>query len=220
MFSNKRRRSILVEGISVATILLAGLMAEAKTIKIAVIDTGLTPAIQTCPDGSYDFITDKPGVGIDTVGHGTAMAKIIKNFAGKKDFCLISYKVFDGMNGNSIYIHRAIEMAIEDHVDIINMSLTGPEYDKGEYFALKKAVAAGIKIFIASGNDKKNLNKVCDTYPACYKGINFVVVGTSDIGTKANYGTVISQKEYFCSEHLCGTSISTAIATGKYINGN
>jgi subtilisin len=213
---------IFRKGLILIVVLLAAIQAETKVLKVAVIDSGYnsTKGIVLCNSGHYDFITNTQTIGKDNLGHGTVVSGIIASYA-LKNYCLVEYKVFgknDSVKLNAVA--KAINMATDQGVDVINLSIQGSFNSIVEYNALKRAANSGIKIFIAAGNEKKDLDKICDTYPACYIGINFVIVGSLDLNTAANYGSVVKQREHFCSNNMCGTSMSCAIAAGKYVNWN
>lgn len=189
--------------------------AQLKINRVALIDTGYNtqPMVNLCPDGHYDFVTNKEIIPSDTNGHGTYMARIIAANA-EKPFCIIVLKVFFASDIEDS-ISKAILRAIKYKVDIINMSLNGAKPLKKEHNALRTALKSKIKIFVAAGNDGKNLDLDCSAYPACYKDLKLNVVGGFD--SRSNTGSIITQFDEFCYEDICGTSVSTAIATGKYL---
>jgi hypothetical protein len=95
------------------------------------------------------------------------------------------------------------------------MSLSGFGYNRLEFNRLWILKNKDIKIFVSSGNNKLNLDKGCIAFPSCYSGLDLTVVGSRD--KFANTGDVVDIYEEGCFEDMCGTSISTAIATGKYV---
>jgi subtilisin family serine protease len=184
------------------------------TIKVAVIDSGLNGrSNKLCSTGHYDFIAEKAGVGVDKLGHGTKVVRAIQTYA-TGDYCLVILKVFPETNKD--LVDRAVIYAVSIGATVINMSMQGDVFLLNEYFAMRDATVKGVKIFIAAGNDGLNLDQFCGTYPACYNLKNTVVVGSTG-NNKMNHGSIITENENYCFEKLCGTSLSTAIATGKYI---
>lgn len=186
--------------------------------RVAVIDSGYSGKAKICTFGSYDFIENKYGIGKDLIGHGTTIANTIVD--GNSKYCLVILRVFSNgqMQGPNL-IPSAIFRAISEHVNVINLSLEGYIYDAAEFVAIKYAISKGIKVFVASGNDNRNLDLMCNIYPACYHIPGLVVVGTYEKGKVGNVGSVVTQQEAWCSDSACGTSLSTAIATRKFLKG-
>ena len=134
-------------------------------IKIAVIDTGVD---HLHPDlfgfgpggkivGGYNFVEDNK-MPVDTNGHGTEVTGIIaadgqlKGIASKAS--IFAYKVSeDGESVSSDLIVKAVQQAIKDDVDIINISLgvnrTNSKIDQ----IVNEAVKNGIVVVTAAGND-------------------------------------------------------------------
>jgi subtilisin family serine protease len=158
-----------------------------KTVKIAVIDTGIDtkstwegtglakPVL--CKNGTYDFtnMINKTQTGVkvpsskvsDDHGHGTHIAGIIAKQAKTADYCIIAMKFYDqnkpytGQTGTI----NAFKKAVELKVDIINYSAGGNDRDAEECALVKKALDSGITVVAAAGNDGKNLD-VIPYYPA------------------------------------------------------
>lgn len=219
MFKETGYRSGFKIGVILAIIFYC--LDAASVTRVAVIDSGYnkTPDIQLCEDGHYDFLTKQPIIGYDNIGHGTEIARIIANEANK-DYCLVIYRVFAKGIKTGDAVPRAIRKAIADKISIINMSYSGSELDVEEYREMWSAGEMGIKMFVAAGNNDQNLDDTCDIYPACYAIIRMTVVGSKnayDDSNMSNVGKVIDQEEDYCYGMMCGTSVSAAIATGKYL---
>jgi len=135
------------------------------------------------------------------------------------DYCLVIIKIFNTARTFNFdkYI-KALKYISTIDVQVANLSFTGKDFLQEEYDALKLLSNKGIKLIIASGNDALNLDKKCNTYPACYKNLNSIVVG-SDNKLVSNYGSIVNKYERHCIFNSCGTSMSTAIVTGKYVAG-
>ena len=134
-------------------------------IKIAVIDTGVD---HLHPDlfgfgpggkivGGYNFVEDDK-MPVDTNGHGTEVTGIIAADGQLKGIApnasIFAYKVSeDGESVSSDLIVKAVQQAINDDVDIINISLgvnrTNSKIDQ----IVNKAVENGIVVVTAAGND-------------------------------------------------------------------
>ncbi len=156
-------------------------------IKIGVIDTGVDyfhPDLYGFgPDGKiisgYNYINEN-NPPLDTNGHGTEVVGIIaadgklKGIAPKSS--IIAYKVSDdGKSVSPQLIIKAIKQAIEDEVDIINISLgvnrTNSKIDQ----AVNDAIESGIVVVTAAGNDGPGLS----TIGTPGKNVNAITVGAS-----------------------------------------
>ena len=169
-----------------------------KGIIIGVIDTGVD---HKHPDlfgfgqdgkviGGHSFV-DKDKMPIDTNGHGTQVAGILAADGQLKgiapDSKIISYKVSeDGESVSSDLIIKAVQRAMEDDVDIINISLgvnrTNPKIDQ----VVSQAIESGIVVVTAAGNDGPGLGTIGSpginpnsiTVGASYNNITASLVGT------------------------------------------
>lgn len=170
-------------------------------IIIAVIDTGVD---YNHPDlygfgqngkviGGYDYV-DNDEFPIDTNGHGTEVAGIIaadgqlKGIAPKSK--ILAYRVSE--NGESVsseLIIKAIEKAVQEKADIINISLgvnlTNNRIDE----AVSKAIEQGAVVIVAAGNHGPNLGSIGSpginpnaiTVGATYNNITSSLVATLEI---------------------------------------
>lgn len=170
-------------------------------IKIAVIDTGVD---HTHPDlygygesgkvaGGKNFI-EIGNPPLDHNGHGTQVAGIIAADGQQKGIVskakIYSYKVSD--NGESVsseLIIQAIDQAIADKVDVINISLgvnrTNSKIDE----AVNRAIESGIIVIAAAGNDGPGLGTIGSpgqnpnaiTVGATYNNVTSSLVATLEI---------------------------------------
>lgn len=139
-----------------------------KGVKVGVIDTGIDynhPDLQTNYKSGYDVVDldndpmeTKPKQGEPTL-HGTHVAGIIAANGNLKgvapDAELYGYRALGpGGSGTSVQVIAAMEQAIKDDVDIINLSLgnqvNGPDYPTS--VAVNKAAELGVAVVIANGN--------------------------------------------------------------------
>ena len=173
-------------------------------IKVAVIDTGVDfnhpDLFGWGPDGKviggYNFIREDE-LPLDTNGHGTQVTGIIAadgqaiGVAPKAK--ILAYKVSeDGEGVSSELIIRAIEKAIEDGADIINISLgvnkTNAKIDR----AVNIALEAGIFVVTAAGNDGPGLGTIGSpgrnfgsvTVGATYNNLTSSLVATLEVDEK------------------------------------
>ena len=177
---------------------------EGEGIRIGVIDTGIDynhpDLFGFGPDGKvvggYDYV-DNDKEPMDTNGHGTEVAGIIAANGNLKGVApkakLFAYRVSStGEAVSSDFIVKAIHRAIEDQVDIINISLgvnkTNDELDN----AVKEAVKNGIVVVAAAGNNGPGIGTIGSparsisalTVGASYNNITSSLVSTFEIGEK------------------------------------
>ena len=128
---------------------------------VAVLDTGVTrhPDIDDVLPG-YDFIADDSDP-TDPHGHGTHVAGTVAESAGNglgaagvaPGSSVLPVRVLDE-TGTAFYdkIFAGMAYATAQGVDVMNLSLAGLT-DGGMCDAVSKAVAAGVVVIAASGND-------------------------------------------------------------------
>ena len=173
-------------------------------IVIAVIDTGVDfnhpDLFGWGPDGKviggYNFIQeDQPPM--DTNGHGTQVAGVIAadgqavGIAPKAK--ILAYKVSeDGEGVSSELIIRAIEKAIEDEADIINISLGVNKTNVKIERAVNHALEKEIFVVTAAGNDGPELKTIGSpgrnfgsvTVGATYNNLTSSLVATLEVNEK------------------------------------
>ena len=197
-------------------------------IKIAIIDTGVDfnhpDLFGWGPDGKviggYNFIQENQ-LPMDNNGHGTKVAGVIAadgytlGVAPKAK--ILAYKVSeDGEGVSSELIMRAIEKAIEDEADIINISLgvnkTNSKIDR----AVNHALDNGIFVVTAAGNDGPELKTIGSP------GRNFgsVTVGaTYNNMTSSLIATLEVDEKDFTVIPMVGSSKTEEPIIGKIIFG-
>ena len=148
-------------------------------VTIAVIDTGTDinhPDLKDRIVGVKNFTSDdkyNQGNVTDYVGHGTSVAGIIASYGkitGVAPKCnLLILKALTRSGGKTVWVTDAINYAISQGVDIINMSLGSTNRDDNMYMAIKKAVNKNIMVVCACGNNgDNNINTDELNYPASY----------------------------------------------------
>lgn len=106
--------------------------ASGRGVRVAVIDSGVDPrhpavgpisqSVQVVRRDDEFIVVDDPDA-LDLVGHGTACAGIIRSLA--PDVQLISVRVLGADNkASGVAFAHALDWAIEQRVDIANMSLS------------------------------------------------------------------------------------------------
>lgn len=129
-----------------------------ETIKVGVIDSGINsqhPDLRIA--GGTSFVTGSHLN--DSTGHGTHVAGILAaqaNSIGVRGVApnveLYSIRVFgEGLSTEGTNLLKAVQWAIDNDIDILNMSLTGPDLP-GLRDLTKKAYDEGILLVASSGN--------------------------------------------------------------------
>lgn len=217
-----------------------------KGIKIAILDSGVDtshPDLKvnggTCVlNLLYDSNLCKNSYN-DGNGHGTHVAGIIA--AKDNDIGIVgvapnaeiyAIKALDAEgNGTTTTVMAGLKWAIENNMDIINMSLTTTKEDLGIKALIDKAYEKGILIVAAAGNSGNNAGNT-DTvqYPAKFSNViavsavnrNNVRIPTSSTGNTvelaapgfeiySTYPTNLASSGY---AYLTGTSMAAPFVTG------
>lgn len=186
------------------------------------------------------------GANPDAVSHGTVIAGIIgaegDNGEGVSgvmwDVKIMSVRMLDAQgSGTSLDATEAIEYAVANGADVINLSFAGEANDTRLRDAIENAYNAGVVIIAALGNEGKNIDRN-PVYPACYKdgSVDWVigVAATTKEGKKSafsNYGRDCSDisapgEEMFGLEYYdgsdddayadgwAGTSVASPVVAG------
>lgn len=134
-------------------------------VKVGVIDTGIAAHPDLVIEGGVNTVLgEKPeDYGDNGEGHGSHVAGIIaargRLPTGVRGLApavtLRSYRVFGKNNpeASNYAILKAIDRAVEDGCDLINMSLGGGPDDPAISDAIAQARAAGSLVIVAAGND-------------------------------------------------------------------
>lgn len=139
-----------------------------KGITVGVVDTGIDyhhPDLQENYSGGYDVVDldDDPMETLESEGiptnHGSHVAGIIAANGSLQGVApnaeIRAYRALGpGGSGTSVQVIAAMEQAVEDGVDIINLSLgnsvNGPDYPTS--IAVNRAADLGVAVVIANGN--------------------------------------------------------------------
>lgn len=173
---------------------------------IAVIDTGSNSA-----DAAVSVIdTD----GSDDNGHGTRMTNLIRENAGSANPYILSIKAlnFSGA-GNMSDVYAAVQYAISQRVDYINMSISANDSDDMDAFksAIQTALDAGIVVIASAGNARGDAGHLV---PANIGGVITCGAVNEENAVISNYGDSV---DFFL--HASSSSDAAAIMTGKMANG-
>lgn len=213
-----------------------------KGVKIAIVDSGINAKHPDLKVAGGVSKIDQSSAYTDNNGHGTHVAGVIgaqNNNIGTvgvaPDASLYSVKVLSANGiGTLEGVVAGIQWAIDQKVDIINMSLTINNDKQSLRDITKKAYDAGIVIVAASGNEReKGLYKDV-LFPARYPSViavgavsesnklsyfsNFgasqelVAPGENILSSFANSKTT-TQEDYATSE---GTSVASPFVAGTF----
>ncbi len=194
---------------------------------VGLIDTPVQPL-----DGSLnDFLLKQISVAGDTYEtgadptHGTAMAEAIlraisQASGGSTSAQILPVNVYSsGETTTSWDVALGIQAAVDNGANVLNLSLAGTGDSSILDSVIQQAIAAGIPIFAAAGNQPVNT----PTYPAADSGVMAVTATQGgQIAPYANFGSFVELAFpggvviYLggTAYLVQGTSVSTATATG------
>lgn len=194
------------------------LSSEGENVNVAVLDTGVDlhhPDLEDAIDSHVDFTGD--GI-MDVNGHGTHCAGIIgarqndKGFVGVAPKCRLHIAKVLGNNGGGAYswIENGVIWAMRKGVDIISMSLGGPISTDGLHKAIHMALAEGISIFVAAGNDGSIFSNTIG-YPGRYGGVITVASHDSN-GNRSGFSSKGGEIDFMAP----GSEIWSTYKNGSY----
>ena len=195
----------------------------AARVQIAVIDTGAdlsVPEIGARTVRAYDVRSGTSNVR-DVNGHGTFVASIAAAYSGDARLLIVKAGSSSGAFTDDAE-SRAIRYAVSRGARIINLSIGGPSTSKVERAAISFAVAHGVLVVTASGNDYGLGNPV--EYPAALLqpvgsngsgGAGLVVAAAQD-GGRASF----SGSGSWISLAAPGVDVYGAFGKGRYGYGS
>ena len=143
-----------------------------QSVTVAVVDTGTNyyPEFQNRLLAGADIIEPfHPDGWNDTEGHGTHVAGTILDCTQGLDVSVLPVRVFSGRETASSIIATGILYAVDEQVDVINLSLGG-DCTQFEEAAISAALDQNIVVVAAAGNEAMDvdLNQVCPAHiPGC-----------------------------------------------------
>ncbi len=142
------------------------------------------PALQPIVDQSFSTIVDTNGLP-QAFGHGTMVAGVVRITAPAAQ--ILPVRAFDGKGvGDMARIVQAIDWAVTNGADVINMSFSTEVSSRELSRAIKAAYRAGVVLVSSAGN----LGNEQLTYPAAYGEV--IGVASTDkldqVSTFSSYG--------------------------------
>lgn len=176
---------------------IAWATSTGDAVKVAVIDTGIDlahPDLVARVDGGFNAINPARSY-TDDNGHGTHVAGTIAAAANEIGVVgvapgadLYAVKVLDKTGSGWVSdIIEGIQWAIDNHMDVINMSLGSSSYSSAFDTACQKAIDAGVVIVAAAGNSGPGSDTV--GYPAKFARV-IAVSATDRSDTIASFSSV------------------------------
>ena len=168
-----------------------------KGVKVAIMDTGIAKHPELTIKGGVSFVsTEKTYEDFD--GHGTHVAGIVgakRNGYGAvgiaPDAELYAVKVLDGNGRGTLFaVAEAMEWAIANDMDIVNLSLSSQVTLNVLEKVVKRAIAQDIVVVAAAGNrgapTGENISSV--SYPALFNDV-IAVSSIHDSGTISSFSS-------------------------------
>ena len=162
---------------------------DTQEVVVAVVDTGtaVPSDLQDRVLEGTDITGNSDDGRADTNGHGTHVSGIILQCTQGLDVQVLPVRVFGSEDTTtSSYVISGIRYAIEAGVDVINLSLGSSEHSSGKEYYIQEAVAQGIVVVCAAGNDAADTADNCSAHME-----EIIVVGAIDAD-----GTVCSFSNY------------------------
>lgn len=205
-----------------------------KGVKIAILDTGISAHSELNIAGGVSEVGYTQSYADDN-GHGTFVAGVIgaqsngKGLVGEApDAQIYAVKILDSKgNGSTEDLAKGVDWAIQNHMDIVNMSIAFPEDSPAVEQVLASADQNGILLIAAAGN-KGIASAATDTvqYPA--KSSHVIAVAAiddnlqradfsssgSDIELTAPGVDIVSTSSNGKYELRSGTSVAAPFVTG------
>ncbi|MBN7741772.1 S8 family peptidase [Bacillus velezensis] len=191
-----------------------------SNVKVAVIDSGID---SSHPDlkvaGGASMVPSETNPFQDYNSHGTHVAGTVaalNNSVGvlgvAPSASLYAVKVL-GADGSGQYswIINGIEWAIANNMDVINMSLGGPSGSAALKAAVDKAVASGVVVVAAAGNEGTSGGSSTVGYPGKYPSV-IAVGAVNSSNQRASFSSVGSELDVMAP----GVSIQSTLPGNKY----
>lgn len=193
-------------------------------VKVAVLDTGvdmghddLKANLDTA--NARNFVDkDAPTNPDDDYGHGTHVAGLIAasannalGIAGVAPGCrVMPVRVLGVEGGSTANLIQGIDWAVSKGAKVINMSLGSTQYSRAEEDAIKRAIARGVVVVAAAGNEALSGNPV--NYPGAIEGVVSVAAVRATVDANGQYAA-----PYFRADFSTFNPFVTVAAPGSDI---
>lgn len=193
-------------------------------VKVAILDTGIDASHEDLNvAGGASFIAGEPNALEDGNSHGTHVAGTVaglNNSLGVLGVApaaeLYAVKVLDS-SGSGTYsgIAQGIEWAVDNNMDVINMSLGGSSGSTALQQAVDNAYNSGIVVVAAAGNSGSKGKRNTIGYPAKYASV--IAVGAVDSSNnRASFSSVGDELEVMAP----GVSVLSTVPGNGYDSYN
>jgi type VII secretion-associated serine protease mycosin len=170
-------------------------------VTVAVVDSGVSaehPQLRDAVEGGRNVLGDGTPATTDCFGHGTLVAGIIAGrgaagtgFTGlAPEAKILPVKALESIRpeqGGESALARGIDTAVDEKVDVINVSATSTVDAPALRRAVERALDADIVVVAAVGNDEGRT--AGRTYPAAYPGV-LAVAAVQEDGTRADFSRI------------------------------
>lgn len=186
-------------------------------VKVGFVDSGINiehEDVNAKHISGANFNQDGLAYDEDTYGHGTFAAGIVAAQTNNKlgiagiapDVELHAYRIFSAKTTTTDAVVAAIEQAVQDGCQVINLSLGTPNSSTALRDAVEKAVDSGAVVVAAVGNDGTAVTQ----YPAGYPGV--IGVGSVDKNLEVSS---FSQRNTSVDFTAPGGGVASLSNTGK-----
>ncbi len=203
--------------------------ASGENVSVAVIDTALDEAHPALVDRVASVFDALPDMAVKDREHGTSISGLIAGdgpFRGMAPGVrLLHARAFEGGISSTNVLLAALDWAVEEGAQIVNMSFVGPENPLFSS-ACRNAMARGVVLVAAAGNNGPGAPF---GYPAAYDGV--IAVTATDVHDrvmgKANRGRYIDLSAPGVNvvapipggmDVVTGTSFAAAVVSGAIAN--
>lgn len=159
------------------------------------------------PDPTFDgaYVNDAVKHGTIVAGIAAATTNNSLGIAGTSWFAqIMPLRVLDSSGNGDVYaVVKAVDYAINNGADVINMSFVGSTPSQPLLDAIKRAYARNVLVVAAAGNTNQDINgqnlDEAKSYPVCYDGDvgENMVIGVASVGRQlikspfSSYGSCI-----------------------------
>ena len=206
---------------------------KSTTVTVAVIDTGMDPTHEDLQGRflpGYDVAGNRAKIS-DASFHGTAVSGVVAaaannkkgivGIAGKRNIKIVPYRAASHYDGEMYLdtLDAALDRAIKDNVDVINMSLVHPYFSSTMNDRIQKAHAKGIVVVAAAGNgweyERDKYDYTINLYPASYANV-ISVAATDWYNERASFSQYNSRVDLCAPGMDIYTTVTNAYSTLKY----